>query len=138
MKKKKLEMDYSYDFELMGITTVAKGYRVAWEMNKYLNLQLKKESDLVVKEGELTNSYSYFVHQAVFNVLRVFKNRSNESDQVKHFLAPEHTHFDYLIMIQGQELDSKRLQKELKAIPSIELVAFIPLDSLKSKDHFIF
>jgi hypothetical protein len=71
-------------------------------------------------------------------VLRVFKNRSNESDQTKHFLAPEHNHFDYIIMIQGQELNSKRLQKELKAIPSIELVAFIPLDSLKSKDHFIF
>jgi hypothetical protein len=138
MKKKKLEMDYSYDFELLGITTVAKGYRVAWEINKYLNLHLKKESDLVVKEGELANSYSYFVHQAVFNVLRVFKNRSNESDQTKHFLAPEHNHFDYIIMIQGQELNSKRLQKELKAIPSIELVAFIPLDSLKSKDHFIF
>lgn len=138
MKKKKLEMDYSYDFELLGITTVAKGYRVAWEINKYLNLHLKKESDLVVKEGELTNSYSYFVHEAVFNVLRVFKNRSNESDQTKHFLAPEHNHFDYIIMIQGQELNSKRLQKELKAIPSIELVAFIPLDSLKSKDHFIF
>jgi hypothetical protein len=138
MKKKKLEMDYSYDFELLGITTVDKGYRVAWEINKYLNLHLKKESDLVVKEGELANSYSYFVHQAVFNVLRVFKNRSNESDQTKHFLAPEHNHFDYIIMIQGQELNSKRLQKELKAIPSIELVAFIPLDSLKSKDHFIF
>ncbi len=138
MKKKKLEIDYSYDFKLLGIATVAKGYRLAWELNSFLNCHLKKADDLLVGGGELTTSYSYFVDETSFNVLRLFKNRSNESDQIKYFLVPEHSHFDFIMMIQGEGLDSKRLQKELKTIPSIELVAFIPLDSLKSKDHFIF
>jgi hypothetical protein len=138
MKKKKLEIDYSYDFELLGISTVAKGFRLAWEFNGLLNCHLKKADDLTIIEGEVTNSYSYFVDEKASNILRLFKNKSNESDQIKYFLVPEHSHFDFIIMVQGEELDSKRLQKELKAIPSIELVAFIPLDSLKSKDHFIF
>jgi len=41
-------------------------------------------------------------------------------------------------MIQGEELQSNRLREVLRNIPSIELVAFIPLDTLKSKETFIF
>lgn len=138
MKKKKLDILYSYDFELLGVTTVVKGYRLAWELNNHLSMNLKKQNDLMITEGEQTLSYSYFLDEAAFNVVRIFKNKSNESDQNRHFIVPEHNHFDFIIMIQGEAHVSKRLHKELKTIASIELVAFIPLESLKSKDHFIF
>jgi hypothetical protein len=139
MKKKKLEIDYSYDFELLGLASVAKGYKLAWEINHLLAFHLKKSEDLVVDAGNGSSaSFLHYVQETSHNVLRLFKNKSAESDQTKCFLVPEHPHFDYILMIQGDEHDSKRLQKEFKAIPSIELVAFIPLDSLKSKDNFIF
>ena len=139
MKKKKLEIDYSYDFELLGLSTVAKGFKLAWEINNFLNSKLIKVDDLVVDEGNgMASSYSCYQQATPYNVLRLFRNKPNESDQSKNFLVPEHPHFDFILMIQGQELDSKRLQKELKAIASIELVAFIPLDSFKTKNNFIF
>ncbi len=141
MKKKKLEFDYTYDFELLGLRTSAKGYKLAWELNANLNCQLKKIEDLIVSNHNLipsTSSFDSFIHQTHHNLLRLFKNRANESDQNPNYLIPEHPHFDFLLMIQGNEFDSNRLRKELLTIPSIELVAFIPLDTLKSKDNFIF
>jgi hypothetical protein len=43
------------------------------------------------------------------------------------------------MMVQsGDETKSNRLQELLRTIPSVELVAFIPLAALKSKDNFIF
>ena len=139
MKKKKLEIDYSYDFELLGLASVAKGFKLAWQINSLLHVQLKKIDDLVIDQGnEVVCSYTCFQQETPYNVLRLFRNKPNESDQTRHFLVPEHPHFDFIVMIQGDELDSKRLQKELKAIASIELVAFIPLDTCKQKDTFIF
>ncbi len=139
MKKKKLEIDYSYDFELLGLSSVAKGFKLAWEINSLLHSQLKKVDDLVIDQGnEVACSYSCFQQETSYNVLRLFRNKPNESDQTRHFLVPEHPHFDFIVMIQGDELDSKRLHKELKTIPSIELVAFIPLATCKQKDNFIF
>jgi len=42
-------------------------------------------------------------------------------------------------MAQGEEYTQhNRLQEVLRNIPSVELVAFLPLAALKSKDNFIF
>lgn len=139
MKKNKLEIDYSYDFELIGLTSSAKGYRLAWELNKSLATRFVKQPDLIIHINAKNQlSYSHFLHETSLNTLRLFKNKPNEHDLLKNFLIPEHTHFDFILMSQGEEKDSNRLQEELKRIPSIEWVAFLPLDALKSKDHFIF
>ncbi len=139
MKKNKLEIDYSYDFELMGLTSSAKGYRLAWELNKSLAIRLVKQPDLIIQISAKNQlSYSHFLHETSLNTLRLFKNKPNEQDLAKSFLVPEHPHFDFFLMSQGEEKDSNRLQEELKRIPSIEWVAFLPLEALKAKDNFIF
>lgn len=139
MKKNRLEIDYSYDFELIGLTSSAKGYRLAWELNKSLATRFVKQPDLIVQVNAKNQlSYSHFLHETSLNTLRLFKNKPNEQDAAKSFLVPEHAHVDFILMAQGEEKDSNRLQEELKRIPSIEWVAFLPLDALKSKDNFIF
>jgi hypothetical protein len=139
MKKKRLEIEYSYDFDLIGIITSAKGYKLAWEINHQLSTRLVKQPDLMVR---FTNnqevSFSYFSFENEVNKLKLFRNKPNDNE-MRSFLVPEHSHFDYIILIQGEEHgNSNRLQELLRNIPSIEMVAFIPLGSLKSKDNFIF
>jgi hypothetical protein len=115
MKKRKLEIDYSYDFELLGFTSASKGYKLAWEINALLNTQLRKINDLAIDFGNGTICYfACHAHETAYNLLRVFRNKPTELDKSRFFLVPEHPHFDFIVMIQGEELDSKRLQKELK------------------------
>lgn len=137
MKKNRLEIEYSYDFELLGLTTSAKSYKLAWEINRVLQIHLVRKPDLTIqlRSGALT--YSVYEHEGPVTTIRLFRNRANETES-KNLLVPEYPHGDFILMIQGEEPGSNRLREELRNIPSIELVAFIPLDALKSKDYFIF
>lgn len=140
MRKKRLEIDYSYDFELLGVISSAKGYKLAWDMNNHMGIRLIKQQDLTIQfTNQITGTYTHFSHDSPLNRIKVFKNKANETDTVKNLLVQEFPHFDYIVMSQGADkIDSKRLQEYLRSIPSVEMVAFIPLDALKAKDYFIF
>lgn len=140
MKKKRLEVDYSYDFDLIGISSSAKGYKLAWEINQLLHIKLAKQDDVVIyQKNDNSFSYSCYAYESAPNKLRLFRNKPSENESSKDFLVPEFPHLDFIFMAQGDEYTHhKRLQELLRNIPSVELVAFLPLAALKSKDHFIF
>lgn len=140
MKKKRLEIDYSYDFELIGVISATKGYKLAWEINHLLGVHLVKEPDVVIHfNSKLRGTYSHFAHDSPHNRLRLFRNKPNEQEAAKNLLIQEFPHFDFIVMSQGADkIESNRLQEYLRNISSVELVAFIPLDALKEKDYFIF
>jgi hypothetical protein len=139
MKKSKLVIDYEYDFELAGIRSSAKGYKLAWQINSALDIQLISQPDLTVefKNGE-EKSFSFFQHETLLNRLKLFKNKPADAESGKYFLVPEFPHFDFIILIQMEEHLRNNVLEQLKHIPSIELVANIPLDGLKSKSNFVF
>ena len=138
MKRNRLEIEYSYDFELLGLTTSAKSYKLAWDLNQKLQIRLVRKADLVIQARSFQLSYSVHADESPVNTVRLFRNKSNEMEQSKYLLVPEYPHGDFILMVQGEELQSNRFREELRNIPSIELVAFIPLDTLKSKENFIF
>jgi len=140
MKKKRLDIEYSYDFDLLGIISPLKGYKLAWEINNSLEVKLVKEKDLSItfKSGQEAN-FSYFSFQSEVSVLKLFKNKPVETEQLKSVLVPEFPHYDFILLSQSDDPGkSNRLQEVLRHIPSVELVAFIPLSALKSKNYFIF
>ncbi|NOT76831.1 MAG: IPExxxVDY family protein [Cyclobacteriaceae bacterium] len=140
IKKNKLEIEYSYDFELLGVRTSLKGYKLAWHLNKTLKTNLVKQQDLIIHfKKDLTASYDHYSFQTPLNELHLFKNRAMEGENATPELVPEFPHFDFILMTQSEEnLSGNRLQEYLRTIPSVELVTLIPLSALKSKDSFIF
>jgi len=140
MKKKRLEIEYSFDFELLGIISSAKGYKLAWDINATLASRLVKQKDLTIQlKNKQLASHSYYSFENEVNTLKLFRNKPNEPELAKNLLVPEFPHYDYIILTRGEEhQNSNRLQELLRNNSSIELVAFIPLDALKSKDNFIF
>ena len=139
MKRSRLEIEYTYDFELLGIATSARSYKLAWEVNRVLHVSLRKREDLKVTTRAGEFFFAFYSHQSSVNTVNLFRNRSNESDLKGIFLVPEYPHLDYILYAKGnEEVSGSRLQELLREIPSIELVAFIPLAALKSKDNFIF
>jgi hypothetical protein len=140
MKKSKLVIDYEFDFELIGIRSSAKGYKLAWEINNQLGIHLIRQPDLTVgfKKGE-ERKFSFYAHETRLNRLKLFKNKPVDTDSGKYFLIPEFHHFDFIILIQMDDLAQRdTFLEQLKQISSIELSASIPLEGLKSKSNFIF
>ena len=139
MKKTKLVIDYEFDFGLWGITTAARGYKLAWEINQLLGIRLVKQPDLVVgfKNNE-EKLFSFYSYQTPLNRLKLFKNRPSDTDTGKYFLIPEFPHFDFIILAAMEEQHTQELVHQIRSIPAVELVAPIPLDGLKSKSNFIF
>ena len=139
MKKSKLVIDYEFDFGLWGVTTAARGYKLAWEINQHLGVRLVKQPDLVVGfRNNEEKSFPFYAYQTRLNRLKLFKNRPADQDTGKYFLIPEFPHFDFIILIQMEEQVREKVIEQLKHISSIELVANIPLDGLKSKSNFVF
>jgi len=140
MKKTKFIIDYDYDFRLLGLTAAVKGYKLAWEINQILNINLVKQPDLVVgfrKNDE--KLFSFYAYESLHNRLKLFKNRPFENEHGKYFLIPEFPHFDFIILAAMEEqYPHQRLIDLFKTIPSVQLVTAIPLEGLKSKSNFIF
>ena len=140
MKKSKLVIDYKFDFELLGLITSAKGYKLAWDINQALNIQLVKQPDLVVGfKNSDEKCFSYYAYETLLNRLKLFKNKPFDQEGGKYFLIPEFPHFDFIILADMEEQHThQQLIHLIKSITSIQLAAFIPLEGLKSKSNFIF
>ena len=140
MKKSKLVIDYDFDFCLWGITTAARGYKLAWEINQHLGIRLVKQPDLLVgfKNNE-EKSFPFFAYESPLNRLKLFKNKPVEQETGKYFLIPEFPHYDFIILAAMDEnYNEQKLIEMIRTSPSVQLVASIPLEGLKSKSNFIF
>ena len=139
MKKSKLVIDYEFDFGLWGITTAARGYKLAWEINQHLGIRLVKQPDLVVGfKNNDEKCFSFYAYETPLNRLKLFKNRPTDPEPGKYFLIPEFPHYDFIILAAMEEHHMLPLVDLIRAIPSVELAASIPLNGLKSKSNFIF
>ena len=99
MKKTKLIIEYDYDFKLLGLTGAVKGYKLAWEINQVLHINLVKQPDLVVGfRNNEEKSFSFYAYDSLHNRLKLFKNRPFENEHGTYFLKPEFPHFDFIIL----------------------------------------
>jgi len=140
MKKSKLIIEYEYNFELFGISSGAKGYKLAWELNQKLGIQLVKQADLVVGfKNNVEKNFSFYAYERQINRLKLFKNKTFENEVGKYFLIPEFPHFDFIILADMEEhYTHLQLIDLIKSIPAVQLISPIPLEGLKSKSNFIF
>lgn len=139
IKKKRLDIEYTLDFDLYGIISTIKPYKMAWELNRCLNINLVKTEDYEVAHKKSINSYEHYSQIAPHTLVKLFRNKPIEENEERNLLLPELPRFDFLFLARGEAYkDNNRLQELLRNIPSVQLVAFIPLTALKSKEHFIF
>lgn len=140
MKKSKLIIEYDYDFQLAGIISTSKGYKLAWDINKKLGVHLVRQPDLAVGyKNEQEKFYSFYAFDTRINRLKLFKNKPVDYETGKYFLVPEFPRFDFIILTASEEPEfSTMVLQGIKQIQSVELITPIPLASLKSKSNFIF
>jgi hypothetical protein len=133
-----LEIEYDYDFVLIGISSHEKDYRICWALNNQLGLNLTKTDALEIKDkkqDELSHfSLFSFEQPDEFMEYFIIANRSE-----KGLLIPEQKQVDYFFIIRG-EVDDEKVMEMVKQIKDSNLVqtAFrVDVNALKSKQNLI-
>lgn len=155
----KLLVDDFYDasFSLFAIHCRLEDYRLAYLLNKYLQLNLqRKEHDLDYNYFDA--SFSIFewenekidrVWNLVSNICKkeeaalqssgfLFDNQTSVTRTVN--LLPELKTVDYLIKVSNEDrhFNEKLILNQIQTIPQVITAYSVDIDQLKSKEHLIF
>jgi len=138
MSKQKLKLNYDYDFIMIGISCYNRDYALCHAINNKLNIELKKEDDLIVVDSKTSQSSEFplFSFEDEYNIIyHLIANSGSKS-----LLIPEYDKFDFFLLIKNtnRDFDVSGLVSELKNIPIIVLLTKIIPDTLKSKQNLIF
>ena len=122
MKKSKLVIEYDFDFDAYGIISSAKGYRLAWELNRYLGFHLVKQSDVTVGFRNNVNvGFAHYSFETHVSQLKLLSNKAADRIPGKYFLTPEFPHYDYIVLARLHDQHTHgALLDQLKKIPSVE------------------
>jgi hypothetical protein len=140
MAKKVLEFDAGdhLDFEVTGIICAYKDFRLCFEINQALHLNLRRSEDLELRleRKHSTGWFSLFQHisrdEEEFYLLA---NKGNHT-----WFVPEQKHIDYYLIIRNRSpfTDPEDIVKKLNEISLISSVISIELSELKSADNFLY
>ena len=135
--KRLLELDDEYDFSLLGISCHAKDYRLCWEMNQALNIELEKGEAIMNPLTEDDRGFSTSEYFDEFNHLH-FVLVSNK--QGGAHLVPEYPQLDYFLKLSGPQHESEidYLKQKVQNIDLVLTVLPIKAKSLKSRPNLVF
>jgi len=140
MAKNRLVFDPDYDFELYGIITSIREYKLAWELNKRLEIHLVKQPDIgleFVKEGQvIISNFKFEKDGSIFKLLR--NKSADQPDNKVLYLLPELQKFDYFLLIKSQLIDINEITAKIKSISLVDFVSHFEVSGIKSKENLIF
>lgn len=160
MAKHTLEIEFDYDFVLIGIVSHEKDYRLAWSINNLMDLQLTKQDSLEIKgKKQSTPSFFSFFHfdnENEFIDYAVIANLSEAKSLAEaentlfgtgeghetdtEYLIPEQKQISYFFVIRG-EMDDDEVEdviQKVKSIEGVQTAVRIDVKSLRSKQNLIF
>ena len=147
----KLDIEYDFDFDVIGLVSSASAYQLAWGINTSLNIDLMKDKDIVLDFTKKDVIISNYVFQEEHSYLRLIKNKSLEETVVENpaslfdvgvneYFLPELKKYDYIVQLEGSinSQYSDEIINRLNQLQQIQLVTPIDLEDIKDKDNLIF
>ena len=140
MKKAKLLVEPTFDFELLGIVSPIRDYRMAWLVNKELELNLVKVEDLELEflSAEKLEISQYFL-SLPHGFIQLLKNKAINSTKQAAYLIPELKNLDYFLLVQDEteQMDLSNFMEKLSRNPLVQSIVRIDISKLKSKENLL-
>ena len=140
MKKAKLLVEPTFDFELLGIVSPIRDYRMAWLVNKELELNLVKVDDLELEflSAEKLEISQYFL-SLPHGFIQLLKNKALNSSEQLAYLIPELKNLDYFLLAQDEtdQLELSNFMEKLSQNPLVQSIVRIDISKLKSKENLL-
>lgn len=142
VKKNKfiLDVNYEFDFVLIGIISAARDFKLAWLLNQILEINLSKINDLDYHLSKNdTFLISNFIYETDFSIFRLIKNRAVEFFNIKKpYLLPELKSYDYFVLLNGEfAAYYPEYILKIRDIPDIQLVKQVDYEALPSKENLL-
>lgn len=141
MTRFRLDIEYEYDFLLVGISCHEKPYRLCWAVNKALELNMERIDSLALslKKNENPSGFPLFRQDNFENDTSLILV-ANRADQSAGLLIPEQHQADYFFIAHGPytDTDYERMLAEIKKIPFVLMSYRLDPENLKSKQNLLF
>lgn len=158
MANLKLTIDdfYSSDFELIAIHTSLEDYKLAFQINKYLEISLSKsQKEISIQTNNETGCFSWFCYDdakndlgwnLVANKTTFVSNNSNNglfneaAFTIQMHLIPELKKADYLLKIENLDhrYNTKKVVNQISKINQISTTYIVDVENIKSINNLIF
>ena len=137
MSKLVLTFEEDYEFSLIGISCHSKDYRLCWELNKQLSIDMVRTADLEISKKDTVSSFSFyeFIDETNYLEYYLISNRGNSGH-----IIPEQKSMDFFLMIKGNISDNhtKYCIAKINSL-SLVLTSFnVDPNQLKSKQNLLF
>lgn len=142
MRKKKLDLTYEFNFDLAGIVSNKKEYKLAWHLNAKLGISLAKQQDIRIEfSNQAPILISNFRFETEFLYIEMLQNKLLSGGGSKpQFLMPEFKQFDYLLKLRDEtgEMTIANVCTIIREIALVEYVSQLNFDQLKSKENLLY
>jgi hypothetical protein len=138
IKKHKLSMAIQEDYCLLGLVSDDPDYKLCWNLNQALDMDLKKMDELKLYHKRLAvdQYFSLFIYQDEEALLtyRIIRNRSDQG-----FFLDELKNLDYLIHIQGEISPEKigRFLQQAGSLSSVRMCVPVDLHKLRNRERLL-
>ena len=136
-----LYVHYQYDYDLYGLQTAVPEYKLAWQLNRTLQIDLKKAVDLVLED--VSNPpllVSNFIFTATHRTFRLLRNQAFSTAEATAFLLPELKQWDYLLQVHdpSNSVNQDTLLTEVGTLSDIEQIVRIEMSLIEHKENLLF
>lgn len=142
MKKNKLDSFLAIDFDLYGLVSSTKEYKLAWHLNKAMDITLSKQDDIQIEFSDHSAILiSYYLHQTENLKIELLQNRLvSKGSKGNQYLVPELSQFDLLLKYRDNtgERSSENVIELIRVVPLVEYVVRLNFDNLKSKENLLY
>ena len=148
--RKLKHIEIEEDFKLIGIHCQLEGYKLAFNLNKSLNISLE-HFDYSIKINKFECVFEMFKHVSeTYNTkIYLFSNKSfgniqsiepNLFEKVdsKIYLIEEKKNIDFFMKIEGGSFNNDSLLNKINNIPMVQSCYLVNLKRQKSKYNLIF
>ena len=141
-KKTTLRIDYTadLDFSLTGISCGMKDYRLCFELNRALDLELERVEDLILPLARPGASTIHSCFSCCGGEGEMYYLISNRDRNGAGYFVPEHRNLNFLFVITGE--GGRHLHDsvtdEIRRIQVVEAAFDVPPSGIKGADAFLF
>ena len=130
---------YDINYDLFGIVSNIKEYKLAWILNKIFFIDLVKIDDLIIKKhNRKVFQISNYLYQSDEFTIRLLKNKLIYKIDINNekFLIQKLSKFDYLFQIYNSStsFNRKEIINKLNSESSIQFANFVNINLIKEKD----
>lgn len=132
------ELPIATPIKMAGVVAAVPAYKLAWQVNNALHLQLLRVDDLFYthkKGGNIFIQCFEYVDEEYDCIFRLIANKTNNT-----ILIPEHRNTNYFLQVKGDhdEMPWEKLLLQLKALSFALTVYEVELEKIRNKDMLYF